>query len=375
MRIRETQFYSDYRLPKYPAQCFPAEKQRSMDMITIKEIARQLHMSTTTVSNVIHGKTKEVSPDTIAKVQAFLDQVGYVPNISARNLAQNQSKIIGLVLKTQWDRYVDQMNDPFVTDMISGIERVIRQSGYFMMVYMSDDIAEIIHHVSTWNVDGLLLFCMMDDDSQRVSERYKNPIVCIDTYREEKGDRFVNIGLDDEEGGYLAARYLIECGHRKIGFMAENIHVGVDMMRFRGYRRALREAGIEYSDRNFFRLRVEKDEIDRSMERMCDRAGDYTAVLCASDLFAVDFMSHLYDRGILVPEKLSVVGFDDNLYGRLHRPALTTVHQDPAQKGSLAAQTLISMIRGNEPEERQIIMKPSLVVRDTVRKIQHPLRQ
>ena len=155
-------------------------------MITIKEIARQLHMSTTTVSNVIHGKTKEVSPDTIAKVQAFLDQVGYVPNISARNLAQNQSKIIGLVLKTQWDRYVDQMNDPFVTDMISGIERVIRQSGYFMMVYMSDDIAEIIHHVSTWNVDGLLLFCMMDDDSQCVSERYKNPIVCIDTYREEK---------------------------------------------------------------------------------------------------------------------------------------------------------------------------------------------
>ena len=68
-------------------------------MITIKEIAKRLHMSTTTVSNVIHGKTKEVSPETIAKVQSFLDEVGYVPNISARNLAQNQSKIIGLVLK------------------------------------------------------------------------------------------------------------------------------------------------------------------------------------------------------------------------------------------------------------------------------------
>ncbi len=347
-----------------------AEKETgNIPMITIKEIAKQLQLSTTTVSNVIHGKTKEVSPDTIAKVQAFLDQVGYVPNISARNLAQNQSKIIGLVLKTQWERYIDLLNDPFVSEMISGIEKVIRQAGFFMMIYMSDDIAEIIHQVSTWNVDGLMLFWMLDDDGLRVRERYKNPIVCIDTYSEAAGKQYVNIGLDDEAGGYEATRYLIDCGHRKIGFLTENIHVGVDMMRFRGYRRALREAGIEYSDRNFFRLRSEKEEIDRSMERLCDRAGDYTAVLCASDLFAVIFMGHLYDRGIAVPEDISVVGFDDNLYGRLHRPALTTVHQDPAQKGILAARTLISMIRGNEPEERMIIMKPSLVIRDTVKKI------
>ena len=153
-------------------------------MITIKEIARQLGMSTTTVSNVIHGKTKEVSPETIEKVRSFLDQVGYVPNISARNLAQNQSKIIGLVLKSQSGRYIDLLSDPFVSEMIAGIEKVIREAGYFMMLYISDDIAEIIHQVVTWNVDGLLLFWMLDDDSQRVSERYHKPIVCIDTYNE-----------------------------------------------------------------------------------------------------------------------------------------------------------------------------------------------
>ena len=132
-------------------------------MITIKEISRQLGLSTTTVSNVIHGKIKEVSPETIEKVRRYLDEVEYVPNISARNLAQNQSKIIGLVLKTREDRYMDLLMDPFVSEMLVGIEKEVRKAGYYMMLYMSDDIAEIIGHASTWNVDGLLLFCMLDD--------------------------------------------------------------------------------------------------------------------------------------------------------------------------------------------------------------------
>ena len=133
-------------------------------MITIKEIAAQLDVSTTTVSNVIHGKTKEVSPETIKKVQKFLEEVEYVPNISARNLAQNESKIIGVVLKSRPDRYISLLQDPFVCEMISGLEDAIRSAGYYMMVYISDDIAEIISHISTWNADGLILFCMLDDD-------------------------------------------------------------------------------------------------------------------------------------------------------------------------------------------------------------------
>ena len=130
-------------------------------MITIKEIASRLGLSTTTVSNVIHGKTKEVSAETIARVQKFLEEVEYVPNINARNLAQGQSKIIGVVLKTLDFRlwYSDNiLSDPFVAEMIGGIERAVREAGYYMMLYISDDIAEIIQHISIWNVDGLILF-------------------------------------------------------------------------------------------------------------------------------------------------------------------------------------------------------------------------
>ena len=129
-------------------------------MITIKQIAESLNMSATTVSNVIHGKTKEVSQDTIDRVQKFLDEVHYVPNINARNLAQNQSNIIGIVLKTSEDRYTHILCDPFVSEMLGGIERVIREAGFYMMLYISNDINEITNRVASWNVDGLLLFWM-----------------------------------------------------------------------------------------------------------------------------------------------------------------------------------------------------------------------
>ena len=336
-------------------------------MVTIKEIASELGLSSTTVSNVIHGKTSEVSPETIKRVREFLDEVGYIPNISARNLARNSSQIIGLVLKTQNYAYENILADPFVSEMVSGIEEAVRSAGFMLMLYISDDIAEILTRVSAWNVDGLILFCMLDDDGIRVSEKYKKPVVCIDTYA-DNSSHFINIGLNDEQGGYDATNYLISQGHRKIAFLSDN-KVGVDLMRFRGYRRALQDAGIEYSDHNFFLLNPEKREIERSLRVLCKKAESYTAIFCSSDLYAALFAGVLLDHGMHIPEDISIVGFDDNKCSRLMRPALTTMHQDALHKGRLAADTLIRKIRGEEIPNQNISLKPYLVIRDSVKKV------
>ncbi len=339
-------------------------------MITIKEIARELNMSATTVSNVIHGKTREVSAETIERVQKFLKEVDYVPNINARNLAQNQSKIIGVVLKAMKYKYDNIFIDPFVAELLGGIEKAVREQGYFMMLYLSDDIAEILKHVSTWNVDGLLLFCMMDDDALRVRQKYGKPIVCIDTYisdetRESFTDRFVNVGLDDFGGAREAVSYLLGKGHRKIAFLSDNKY-GVDLERFRGYRKALGEFGVEYSDRNFLQVRPEQEEQEKSIMKIAGSARDFTAIFCCSDLYAVKMVNACESIGIRVPADLSIIGFDDNYCGRLCRPPLTTMHQDAEYKGRIASETLIRMIHGEKPETRQIILKASLVERGTV---------
>ena len=340
-------------------------------MITIKEIASRLGLSTTTVSNVIHGKTREVSAETIERVQKFLEEVEYVPNINARNLAQGQSKIIGVVLKSLDFRLWHSSNilsDPFVADMIGGIEKAVRDAGYYMMLYISDDIAEIIQHISIWNVDGLILFSMMDDDGNRVAAKYHKPIVCIDTYSSANNDDFVNVGLDDAKGAYDAVKYLIGSGHRKIGFVTDN-RVGVDWQRFWGYRRALAESGIEYSDKDFFLMKPSKELVNDNIVKLCSKAKDYSALFCCSDIYAAIMMAALKEKGFRIPEDISIVGFDDNLYSRICTPRLTTVHQDADEKGRVAVETLVGMIMGREPVSKKIVLKTHLVTRDSVRKI------
>ncbi len=341
-------------------------------MVTIKEIARHLNMSTTTVSNVIHGKTGEVSPETQQKVRNYLEEVGYVPNINARNLAANHSNIIGVVIKTREDHYMHILSEPFVSEILGGIEEVVRKTGYYMMLYISDDMADILDKVAAWNTDGLLLFWMLDDDALRVYKRFRKPVVCVDTYiseetRSQFENSFVNIGLEDEAETYEAVSYLIKTGHRRIGFLSDN-HEGVDLVRFRGYRRALADAGIGYSSKDFFELRSTKEEIEQSMKKMAEKAKKYEAVFCCSDVYASMLINACERKGILVPDDLSVVGFDDTFPSRLSRPSITTIHQDITGKGRLAIELLFKMIRGEKPETDQIIMKPELLIRESVKK-------
>lgn len=324
-----------------------------------------LNLSTTTVSNVIHGKTKEVSPETIVKVRDFLEKYNYVPNIHARNLAQNESKIIGVAMKARADKYQNFMGDPFVAELIGGIEKTTRRLGYFMMPYISNDIGELINQVSTWNTDGLLLLGMLGDDCIRIREKFRNPFVCIDTYPIRDFSDFVNVGLEDEKSTYAMVQYMIKCGHRKIAFLADNC-IGVDYERFKGYRKALREAGIRYEEKDFLMFQPGPEERDRSLEELCGRVKNYTAVFCASDYYAILMMNALSDRGVRVPEDISISGFDDNLLAQTHRPRLTTVHQDVEHKGVIAAETLVKLLHGEKLRKKKICLSTELMLRDTI---------
>nr|MCR4904353.1 substrate-binding domain-containing protein [Butyrivibrio sp.] len=174
--------------------------------------------------------------------------------------------------------------------------------------------------------------------------------------------------LEDEKGAYDMTRYLIDNGHKKIAFISDN-KKGVDLARFTGYKAALKDAGIKFEEKDFLKIRPHQSEIEDSLNEICERAREYTAIMCVSDLYAVMLMSALYDRGIKVPDEISVVGFDDNDLGKYHRPALTTVHQDVKLKSVTAAETLIKIINGELGPNNQIKFPTELVIRDTVKKI------
>ena len=337
-------------------------------MITIKDMAEMLGISTTTVSNVIHGKTSEVSQKTVERVEKILEEYEYVPNISARSLTQNSSKIIGVAFKCRKDKYINLFTDPFFGELIGALEAEIRAQGYFMMTYTSNDISEIIRNVLTWNVDGLILVGMLHDDFIRIKSRYKNPTVLIDSYAPREIMNYVNVGLEDEEGAYAITRYLLKMGHRKIAFLADNME-GVDYTRYLGYQRALAESGLEMEEENLLIFHPGTVERESSLRELYYRCKNYTAFMCCSDYYAVLLMNYFMDRGIKIPEDLSITGFDNNLMSRVVRPALTTVGQDVTKKGRLAVECLLKMIQGTELTEWDVKLPTELVIRDSVRAV------
>ena len=133
-------------------------------MITIKEMANIIGVSSTTVSNVIHGKTKEVSKETVEKVNELLEKYRYVPNMNARNLAKKDSKIIGVVYKYNKNTDNNFIQDPFASEILGAIEVQIRKHEYYTMIYLSEELDDILRFVSSWNVDGLIAVGFWPDD-------------------------------------------------------------------------------------------------------------------------------------------------------------------------------------------------------------------
>ncbi len=338
-------------------------------MITIKDMAEMLGISTTTVSNVIHGKTSEVSQKTVERVEKLLEEYEYVPNISARSLTQNRSKIIGVALKGRKDKYKNLIADPFFGELLGSLEAEIRAEGYFMMIYISNDISEIIRNVLTWNVDGLILVGMVDDDFVRIKSRYKKPTVLIDSYAPREIMNYVNIGLEDEEGAYQMTHYLLKMGHRRIAFLADNME-GVDYIRYKGHERALADYGLKMQEKNLLIFHPGTVERESSMRDLYYRSKEYTAFMCCSDYYAVILMNYFMDRGIRIPEDLSITGFDDNLMSRIVRPALTTVRQDVTKKGHLTVKYLLKMIQGIEFPEWDVKLPIEMVIRDSVKTVE-----
>ena len=188
--------------------------------ITIKDIAEELGVSTATVSNVIHGKTKKISQQTVAKVQEKIEKSGYLPNMAAVLLAQNTSKIVCIVLSND-KKYENKMiEDPFVSGMLNYLSKELAKNDYFVMLKEESDIHEIVRYASMWNMAGLVLigFCAMDYEKLRNNMHI--PFVVVDSYQKDV-HKYSDVGVDNIHGGFLAGEYLIKKGHKKIMFLSD----------------------------------------------------------------------------------------------------------------------------------------------------------
>ena len=314
-------------------------------MVTIKEIAESLNVSTATVSNVIHGHLHKMSPDLAQRIREKLEAYHYIPNMGARMLAKGDSEIIGVITNYPNREEKLALQDPFVSELIGALENEIRTHHFFTLLYAAQNAQEINHIAQTWNTQGLIIMGLQADQCRALMKISQHPVVFVDCYFDE-GEAYNNVGLDDFHGGYLMANHLIKLGHRRIAYIGDQPQLfGVDAHRLQGHRKALSEHGIPWGEHSYIQISKDIKQRVSDFERMLARAGTVdTAWVFTSDYYAVEAVNFLLDHEIDVPGQLSVTGFDDNMLAQLLRPRLTTVHQNVSRKAENAVRMLLELL-------------------------------
>lgn len=336
-------------------------------MATIKDIAQIVGVSCTTVSNVINGKAGRVSAETISRINDTIKELGYVPNMSARSLVSNNSKVIGIINHLVTYKDGNFMEDPFHSAFIGAIEATLRENGYYIMLRTVETSDDLLTFLRNWNADGLFFTGIFKDNFYDVLTTLKVPIVLIDSY--VKHPNMCNVGLEDFNGSFLATNYLIKHGHKKIAFVSPTIKKdGVLHQRLLGYKKALEEADIPFDEKLVLEETMHMDSCMALGHSLAKRK-DITALFATADIMAAGIMAGLQQAGKRIPEDFSIMGFDDLSISRITSPPLTTIHQDANLKGKLAANFMLDRLENRALESNEIILPTRLIERGSVASI------
>ena len=313
-------------------------------MSTIKDIAAEAGVSIMTVSNVINNNHARVSPATEKRIREIMAKHNYIPNMAARSLISKSSRIIAVLLPIWHATTSSMLRDPYAGQLVGYLEELLREKEYYVMLCSFERVDQVLMIQQTWQIDGMVLTLPHEDAITRgLIEQTKTPLVVIDRHYDDL--KTLSVCIDDRGGGYKAAKYLLEKGHRKIGFAAPSIHESsVIRDRFEGFRTALHEYGLTEREDWLFDnavLQAGGDAVAESISRMSDRP---TAVIATEDLLACGIIKGCQERGMQIPGDLSVIGFDDSMPARLISPGLTTVAQDIREKANLSVSMLINAI-------------------------------
>jgi LacI family transcriptional regulator, galactose operon repressor len=319
-------------------------------------VAAEAGVSIATVSKVINGRYG-VAPDTLDRVKAVIDQLGYESSLVARSLRSRRTNVIGILVADI---------EPFSAELLKGAGAAIRAREYELIVYSGSGHGKdrsgwerrYVSRLGGTLTDGMILVTPTVVD---VSDA--TPIVAVDPHAGPS--RLPSVHSDNLAGGISATEHLIGLGHRRIGFLAGRPDLESARQRERGYREALAAAGIP-SDPELIRVGDYDLEISEVPARQLLTLDDRpTAIFAANDLSAIQTMHVARTLGLTIPGDVSVVGFDNIPESAFTGTPLTTIDQSIQEMGRQAVELLIDLIEGNTERPQQVTLPTRLVVRQS----------
>ena len=332
-----------------------------MQQVSIKDIARAANVSHPTVSRAL-SHSPLVKGETAERIRQIAASLGYRPSAIARSLASKKTKTIGVV--------VTSIADPFIADVVSGIEETANDHGYSVFLANSnanpDREVKVVHSFHERRVDGIIV------TASRVGALYvpllsglKVPIVLINNQHPDEPDEFIySVMIDNIKASTEVMKHLIGLGHRRIAYIGDQAGFQSDTERFAGYRQSLAFAGYPFIPELVVHGDGKPEGGRQAMEKLLALPLPPTAIFCYNDMSALGALRALYGHGIKVPDDISLVGFDDLAIASYTSPLLTTVGQPKQQMGRMAMETMLKLISGVDTKAN-IKVEGELIIRES----------
>lgn len=335
-------------------------------MANIQDVAKYAGVSISTVSRVLNGRGR-VNADVVTNVQAAIQELHYTPNRAARSLRTQQSRIIGLL--------ISDIQNPFFTALIRGIEDVAQRNGYSLILCNSDENAQkerqYIEILCAEHVAGAIIVPTYENQrSIQIFNDQHIPVVAVD----RKAQNVDAVIVDNKRGAYDAISHLIANGYQRIGIITGPRKTTTGRERLEGYYQALQEAGIAI-DPAIVRSGSFKTDSGRALtSELLDVQPHIDALFVANNLMTLGALETLHARNLQVPYDIGMVGFDEMPWATLGSISLTTVTQPVYEIGSTAAMRLFQRLQNPDIfTNQEIVLAPALSIRSS--SAMRPLRK
>lgn len=326
----------------------------------MNDISRMAGVSVATVSRVINQKGR-YSAETERRVRDIIEKYRYMPNMAAKGLKTRRTNVVGVI--------VPDINNEFFARIVQEIQGSLRAKGYmaFICNTCEDETVEqeYMDMLSAVNMAGLIFISGHTRGLEKIS--YDLPAIYIDRMPEKmEGKNVLVIESDNYGGARLAVQELYEKGCRKIACIHSSKIISTHTFRYSGYRDQLAIYGLEPDEA----LRIKVDEVSfhaaqSGMLKLIEQGAEFDGVFCATDWLALGAMAALQQKGIDVPGKVKVIGFDDISVSELTSKPLTTIHQQMDVLGRTAAEEIVRLMEGAPVKAQRIQIGVSLVRRST----------
>jgi DNA-binding LacI/PurR family transcriptional regulator len=340
-------------------------KSKAQKKATVKDVSHAAGVSTATVSRVLGG-FQEVSPDARQRVLAAARELNYQINRTARNLRKSTTSKIGVILS--------DIQNPFFGSIVRGVENVTIGADYTLVLGNSDEDPQrerrLIDMLLEEGVAGIILAPTSSDAASYLPLFHSGaPFVIID--RQLPLAPVDTVMVDGAAGAALAVNYLASLGHQRIGYVGGLPHLSVMYERQQGYRAALDRLGFPCLDAYQRQGNNRQDGGYRGVLELLSLADPPTAILIANNLMTLGGLQAINERGLEIPDQVSLVGFDDMDWAQSLRPPLTVIAQPAYDMGEIAASLLLERILDPARSFRKVILNTDLVIRASCRPL-HP---